>query len=194
MSFCIKSGYVHRTHEVYFDDTSYKDEWQKEVYQHARRIADAYQYQTILDFGCGSAFKLINNFDQFNTIGIDLPQTVEYLRSTYPDRTWTSSFEVHRNVDIFIAADVIEHMLDPDILIDYIKACSPKEIILSTPDRDLSVRYLGGSADGPPNNGWHVREWNSDEFNRYISSHFTVLRQFITNEQQATQLIHCRMR
>ena len=194
MSFCIKDGYTHRTQELYFDDTGLKDEWQKEVYQYARDVAEQNQYQTIMDFGCGSAFKLLDNFKDYNTIGIDLPQTVEYLQNTYPERTWSSALEVHHNVDILIASDVIEHMVDPNVLIDYIKACSPKEIILSTPERDLVVEYLGGSADGPPHNGWHIREWTRREFIKYIAQHFDILNHIITNKQQATQLIHCRMR
>ena len=194
MNYYIKDGYNHRIHEHYFNDTELKDEWQKEVYQYALGIAKQKQYNNILDFGCGSGFKLINNFKDYNTIGIDVPQTVEYLHDKYPERSWLSTLEVCDNVDIFIASDVIEHMIDPDILIEYIKKCSPKEIVLSTPDRDLVVKYLGGSNYGPPNNICHVREWTSREFIKYISKHFKILHHAITNEQQATQLVHCKMR
>ena len=192
--YCIKDNYKHRTNENYFDDTNSTDEWQKEVYQYARKIVDDNQYHTVLDFGCGSGFKLINNFKEYNTIGIDVPQTVQHLKNVYPGRTWLSSLDAQNDIDVFIASDVIEHMLNPDILIEYIKKCSPKDIILSTPDRDLVVKYLDGSNDGPPQNDCHVREWNSREFIKYISKHFHVLNHTITNEQQATQLIHCRMR
>ena len=45
--------------------------------------------------------------------------------------------------------------------------------------------------DGPPRNPAHQREWNYNEFNRYISEYFDVIDQRVTNLQQATQMIIC---
>lgn len=192
--YCIWAEYTHRSVPVHFDDTPSTDGWQKEVYEYAKDVADKNGHNTIVDFGCGSGYKLVHNFQSHSTIGIDVPPTVEFLNKTYPDRQWTSSFEPISNIDLFIASDVIEHMPDPDDLISYIKLCAPKDIILSTPDRNLIVNGWGGHHFGPPGNNAHCREWTFEEFFQYISPHFDIIDHVITNESQATQLIHCRIK
>lgn len=198
MKYHIRSDYTHRANEEYFDDTKLKDEWQKEVYEYAKSIVIKNNYSSIIDFGCGSGFKLIDNFNEFNTIGIDVPQTVEFLRATYPDKQWSTTCDIHNNVDVFIASDVIEHMLDPNILIEYIKSCNPKEIVFSTPEKTLVTLHYPDLVQeimsGPPINSSHVREWTYEEFQNYISEHFDIVTHIITNESQATQMIHCRMK
>lgn len=176
----------------YFDDTGLTDEWQREVYEYAKSIVVANSYKDIVDFGCGSGYKLIKYFDNFNTVGIDLPNTVSYLTKKYPNKTWQDSLKaVH--CDIFIASDVIEHLEDPDMLIDFIKTCKPKEIIISTVDRNL-VASGAPYCYGPPANPSHVREWTFNEFYSYISSAFNILEHKIVNAIQATQMIHARLK
>lgn len=193
-TYFIKQNYNQRLTNSFFDDTEFKDEWQKEVYLYAKNIAKKNNYSFILDFGCGSAYKLISNFTEYKTIGIDLPPTVEFLKNKYPDKTWLTTHDDLDNVDVFIASDVIEHMEDPDILIDYIKKCNPKEIILSTPDKNLKVSNWGEPEDGPPPNPSHLREWNYTEFKNYISFHFDIVHHEISNHAQCTQLIHARIK
>lgn len=190
----IHKDYKHRTKINYFDDTNLKDEWQKEVYLYAKDLAIKNNYKRIVDFGCGSAYKLIDNFKNYDTIGIDLQPTVDFLNKQYPDRKWLTTHNEISNIDIFIASDVIEHMLNPDELIDFIIRCQPKEIILSTPDRNLTVKNWGDDYFGPPNNIHHIREWTYDEFNSYISDSFNIIFHKITNEQQCTQMIHARLK
>jgi 2-polyprenyl-3-methyl-5-hydroxy-6-metoxy-1,4-benzoquinol methylase len=190
----IKQNYNHRSEIVYFDDTSLKDEWQNEVYQFSRKIYDNNNYSSVIDFGCGSGYKLIKYFSDVNTIGIDLKPTVTFLKNKYPHKQWTTELYSVQNADIFIASDVIEHMDNPDVLIEIIKKIKPKEIILSTPDRNLQVLNLGHPENGPPVNKFHVREWNMNEFNSYIGSHFNIESHVITNTKQCTQMIHARMK
>ena len=52
----IKAAYYHRRHPQHFDDTKLKDEWQKEVYEYALKIAEEKHLKTVLDYGCGSAY------------------------------------------------------------------------------------------------------------------------------------------
>lgn len=190
----IDPNYNHRKEVVYFDDTSNEDEWQKEVYTYARSLAVKNSYKNIVDFGCGSGYKLIHNFNDYNTIGIDLEPTVEFLNKKYPDKTWVTTQTPLPGIDIFIAADVIEHMEDPDELINYIKQCSPKEIILSTPDRNLTHMNWGDNIMGPPNNPHHIREWTFKEFNDYIGLNFEIVYHIITNRNQCTQMVHARIK
>jgi 2-polyprenyl-3-methyl-5-hydroxy-6-metoxy-1,4-benzoquinol methylase len=183
----IKENYTHRLNNSFFDDTSFKDEWQKEVYTYARQIADSHNLTSVLDIGTGSGYKLMSNFKDFDTLGMDLTPTVKWLKKTYNNRKWTDSFEPVIGYDMIIASDVIEHIPDPDILLDLIQKCSPKIIVFSTPDRDLSA--VPGDANGPPSNKSHVREWNVVEFKNYIESRFNVLEQFISNDYQHTQVV-----
>ena len=181
---------TYKTNPVaYFDDTELKDEWQNEVYLYAKDIVEQNNYKTVVDFGCGSGYKLIKYFDKHNTIGIDLPPTVSVLRERYPSKVWQDNLDPV-DCDVLIASDVIEHMTDPNILLNFIEKCNPKEIILSTPDRNLHSEVV---ENGPPRNIHHVREWSFDEFNNYIESRFNVVNHCVTNKEQATQMIHARI-
>lgn len=183
--YCIKDGYTPRLRNRFFDDTPLKDEWQNEVYLKARAIADDRGFRTVLDIGTGSAYKLVKYFAEFETLGMDLPRTVKWLRRTYPTRQWTDRFEPYTGFDLVICADVIEHIPDPDQVLDLIEKCRPKVAVISTPDRSLLKRGLSG----PPGNKAHVREWDFEEFAMYIGRRFRVVDHFISNRIQATQVI-----
>jgi len=190
--FCIREGYVHRGHIEYFDDTDYSDEYQWEVYKVARHLVHKFNFQTIVDIGCGSAYKLLNFFWDRQTIGIDVEPTLSTLRQRYPERVWLqSNFETPpiTQADIVICADVIEHLLNPDELLECMARIDSEFIVLSTPDRDLLTKGV----DGPPDNNAHVREWNFEEFGAYIGSHFEVIVHEVINEAQATQYLVCRL-
>lgn len=182
----IKETYIHRDHVNFFDDTNNTDAWQKEVYEYALALCIKNDFKSVMDIGTGSAFKLLKYFSEYDTLGIDLPKTIEWLNFTYPHRRWSSDFSPKQGFDIIIASDVIEHLLDPDDLLNMIIECAPKFIILSTPDRDTLPRK---SVDGPPVNGAHVREWSFEEFYEYVSSKFNVIDHFISNKAQATQVV-----
>lgn len=183
-NFFINPDYICRLHNQYYDDTNSRDEWQREVYLYAKKIFDENKFSSILDIGCGSAYKLIEYFADYETLGMDLPQTVNWLKEKYPTRVWSDKFEPIINYDMIIAADVIEHIPNPNILLDLIENCNAKMIIFSTPDRNLL-----DNDKGPPHNLAHVREWSMSEFYAYIGSRFSILDHFISNRKQATQVI-----
>lgn len=192
-NYFIKENYTHRESVRYHDDTkkSYdSDKWQKEVYILAKKYAEEETYSKILDIGTGSGFKLLKYFKDFDTTGMDLTPTVEWLKNKYPDKSWTDSFEPIYNMDVIIASDVIEHIADPDELLDLIEKSEPKLIVLSTPDRNL----LQKGYDGPPRNTAHFREWSFDEFRKYIESRFNIIEHLITNKKQGTQTIVCEVK
>lgn len=182
----IKENYIHRTTECYFDDTTFKDEWQDEVYAFAKKIAVENGINDILDIGTGSGYKLIKYFKENNTLGIDVPQTVSWLNAIYPDKQWTDKFEPVTGYSLVIASDVIEHLINPDDLLDLIIKCQPKFVVLSTPNRDL---MYDKNHNGPPNNLHHIREWNEAEFHDYISTKLNVIAQFTSNATQCTQTV-----
>lgn len=187
----INEHYVSRNQIEFYDDTSNTDEWQDEVYQYARSIFDKNDFNSILDIGTGSGYKLCKYFEKENTLGIDLPETVKFLKEKYPLKSWISNFKEQEGYDLIICSDVIEHLLDPDELLSIISKSKPKMIILSTPDRSLISKEF---QNGPPKNVSHVREWSFEEFNNYIGTYFQIIDHFISNYNQKTQVILAKLK
>jgi GT2 family glycosyltransferase/2-polyprenyl-3-methyl-5-hydroxy-6-metoxy-1,4-benzoquinol methylase len=197
--YCISSQY--KTNPAsYFDDTNNLDEFQNEVYDYARSIADSSQAKTILDIGCGSAFKLTKYFpsSDFVVHGIDVEKTVTKLSERYPKQIW-HIYDIDNDefppaldkFDLVICSDLIEHLNDPDKLIAFINKLRATQIIFSTPDRSI-ISSRNMKFGGPPDNPHHVREWSFNEFGAYLKKHFRVDEHFIINEEQATQVAVCR--
>lgn len=189
-NYFIDKKYLPRMINSFHDDISFEDEYQNEVYQLTKDFCLSNNYSKILDIGVGSAYKLIKYFNEFETLGIDLPRTVKWLRSKYPNKKWSDKLIPLPGYDLIIAADVIEHMRFPNKLISLIKKSSPKVVVFSTPDRSL----LKSSIYGPPKNIAHVREWTFNEFASYISFHFDITFHEIVNKNQATQMIIAKIK
>ena len=193
--FYIHPGYEIRIDAAPFDDTPFQDEFQKEIYEYARKVADESNFSTILDIGCGSGFKLIANFFDKSTIGLDLAPTVDFLKRRWPGRTWYTPEEfislpsmVLPAAQMVICSDVVEHVADPDELMAFIRKTQAETIILSTPERD---ELCLGTHNGPPHNIHHVREWNFSQFHAYVSEWFDIQEHFVI---QATQCVKCCIR
>jgi hypothetical protein len=186
----ITPRYYHRRHPKHWDDTINKDEYQKEVYEYALNFAERENLKTVLDYGCGSAFKLLKYFYNFEITGVDIDPTLSWLKTNYPKNTWLSPEKLVRQrkrFDLILCADVIEHLPNPDLLLKNFENLDPRFIIFSTPDRGL----INDNRNmlGPPWNPSHCREWNFEEFENYIGKNFEVLDHRVTNEAQWTQLI-----
>jgi hypothetical protein len=186
--FCIRGAYQHRTEVSYFNDTGQTDEYQKEVYLRAAALAWSEKIETVYDIGCGSGYKLVRYLGQYDTMGFDVPQTVEFLRQAHPDRKWTiASFSdrSHPPADLVICADVIEHVLDPDQLMLFLVSVTRKWLVLSTPDRRRCYSPLSRFQLGPPHTDHHVREWTFAEFGRYVGQFVDVCEHVHPNQSHA---------
>ena len=193
----IKPEYTSRKEYHHYDDRAFEDEWQLEIYLHGLGLMTKYNFETVADIGCGSAFKLVTYFKNFKTIGYELPVNVDFLQEKYPNHDWRVSNFKEKNqihVDIIICSDVIEHLVDPDELLEYLANQSFKYLIFSTPVRDLLYNSDSPNFNGPPGNLAHVREWKFDEFQRYISKHFDIIKHGITNYHQSTQMVICKLK
>ena len=195
--YCIRGAYRHRNTYCYFDDTPLTDEYQKEVYLRAADIAGKEVVRSVYDVGCGSGYKLVNYLGQYDTLGFDVPETVEFLRRTHPDRKWTHvpfSDRAHPAADLVICSDVIEHVVNPNELMDFLVSLSRKWLVLSTPDRGREYSALSPFQLGPPHTDHHVREWAFEEFRRYVGQ-FVVIREHVhPNLNHATQMIVATVR
>jgi len=181
----IKEGYKHRENPIYCDNTTRKDHFQLEVYQLALTIAKIIDKKPVLDIGCGSGYKLVNLFNGFKSLGVDLEPTYNWLVEIYFDKCWQIKSDIPPDgkFGVVICADVIEHVIDPDEFIGYLMKIDFDYLVLSTPDRSFNAL----SQDGPPNNTAHVREWTKDEFYDYVSQYFDVVNHYVTNKAQCTQ-------
>jgi 2-polyprenyl-3-methyl-5-hydroxy-6-metoxy-1,4-benzoquinol methylase len=186
----IKKGYTSRGEERFLSQKLEVAKDQNMTYKYAKKVALEKGYKNILDIGCGSGFLLLKYFKEYNTIGYDLPGNVEWLKTKYPDRKWTCTpLSPDEIPDLIICADVIEHVLEPNSFIAFIKDQGAKEIIFSTPQRD-ALNPAKHPVNGPPLNKYHIREWNYKEFNAYMSRFFTIINHW---EKGIHQVAHVKI-
>ena len=184
----IFEGYVHRR-EVYAGEgnsealeqpklalTQYVDtdrsskRYQKRVYRYASKI---HREGRVLDIGCGTAYKTLKYFRKAETLGLEIEPTLSMLRERFPERCWEESdfTKIPKGrFSMVVCADVIEHIVDPDDLLDFVDRVDFETCVMSTPDRDTLNNPLG-----PPRNPSHLREWSFAEFRDYISGRFQVV-------------------
>lgn len=188
----IKKGYKHRKEYRFYDSTQTIEVYQKEVYEFTKKLMQENDYSLVVDLGCGKGEKLIKYLGAFHTIGIEVSPTYKYLQETYPDKEWVLAKEREYydcSSDIILCADVIEHVINPDVLIEQIKNIKNwKHLVISTPERNI----IRGCNDwGPPKNPHHIREWDGWEFRKYIGQHFEIEQHWVTNYTQGTQMLVC---
>lgn len=179
INYGIRADYTINEIEKYCDTRNRQSLSQEEVYKFARIITNHFKINSIADVGCGCAFKLLKYFEEVDTIGYDVYQNIEWLKKVYPNREWqvSNTAMMPQSVDLVISADVIEHVLNPAELINWILKMDPKYIIISTPDRDKLVTKLNRAELGPPGNSLHIREWNYKEFNCFMNDYIEILMQ-----------------
>jgi SAM-dependent methyltransferase len=150
------------------------NEYQFHVYEFAKKVFLNSNLSSVLDIGCGPAVKMKLFFSDVakELAIIDQPLTEKVAKGNLPQANFyganleDSSFSMGKKFDLVICSDVIEHLVNPDSLLDIIKNHVKSEgmIVLSTPDRDL--RRGLGNKQSP--NKQHVREWNAAEFKKYL--------------------------
>ena len=152
-NFFIKRDYISRNAYTHFDDSPLKDEFQDEIYFAAYELRKKFNYKRIYDIGCGSGYKLLKYFDNYETIGFEILPTLNFLRNTYPYRTWQLSDFNQKpqspDADVIICADVIEHLVDPDALLNWIAQFNFEYLVISTPDRNLLTNIWKDDFYGP---------------------------------------------
>jgi len=194
-SYHLAAGYRSRQAIEHWDDTGSTDEYQDEIYKFAARVAAERGYKKIIDFGCGSGYKLMKYFSDFDTTGYELEPALSFLRNNYPDRSWREGgFEPHYfdDVDMVICSDVIEHLPEPDVLLTALRDSSARSVILSTPSLEILADW-GGTAStryGPPAIPMHYREWTTYEFGKFVSQFMPVTEHHVLDVYQSTQLLY----
>lgn len=150
---------------------------QFDVYKWAEKIIKEDNMQRVMDVGCGFATKLAwlhKRLPKLEYWGIDQPHAVALCKAHYDFGNWLGvNFEEKPEAppvkaDLIISSDVIEHLKEPDLLLEYFrKLIAPNGLILiSTPERDA---LRGPNCLHSPN-PYHVREWNRKELAAYFKN------------------------
>lgn len=179
-NFCIKSGYIIRVNNDYYTDYPHVDGHQPDVYKLAYYLAKKDKINHIVDIGSGNANKhvpykdeginliLIDHGNNLNNINSKLKNVITRIDIDLEKIDKDMEFDLTNS--IVILADVIEHIVDPDPLLNYLSKISKecKYLLISTPDRE---RNWGVNHMGPPPNGAHCREWTLKEFSNLLEAY-----------------------
>lgn len=75
----IKDTYNHRDSYNHYDDSNCEDEYQDSVYKAAFDVFKKNNLSSIFDVGCGSGFKLIKFFSDFDFTGSEISPMYDWL-------------------------------------------------------------------------------------------------------------------
>lgn len=197
-NYFIKENYKINEVNVTNDKVSNTNYWDKSrnlaaemyqfpVYQFVSNYIGKNEIDKVIDIGCGVGRKLVhinNKNPNVKIIGIDQENPISYCNKTYDFGEWyaddfeNSQLSEDVKSNLIISSDVIEHLINPDLLLNYIKTKLNKDgiVILSTPERDL---FRGEKCNYSPNKH-HIREWNFAEFEEYLDDRgFEILEHFV---------------
>lgn len=130
---------------------------------------------SVLDVGCGPGVKLHEMIAPLGVEieGVDQPSAVREAESRVAGRYTAVNLEnpgiaPSRTFDLIICADVIEHLLDPDGMLEFIRGMAHPQtfILFSTPERSRLRGRDCRRCEKPD----HVREWARDEFLAFLRS------------------------
>jgi len=160
---------LNRKNKIWGDDESLR--YQEEVYSLANEIAagfdDAGEKVRVLDLGCGNPTKLNKHLGWVDKIvGIDFPEKIMSIAAAgnrsngRADKRWighdlSAEIDLKEKFDIVVLADVIEHVTDPDMLLENAKRHMDKDSILvvSSPEKRTTMQ----------SNPLHVKEFTCEE-------------------------------
>lgn len=157
------------------------------VYAFASRLIKRRRCKTVFDIGCGPGGKLSwlhRQHPKVQFTGFDQPNAIAFCQKQYDWGHWISDdfdhprpIEDGEQADLVVCSDVIEHVSEPDRLLDYIgkRIARGGVALLSTPDR----ARLYDEESLRPSNRYHMREWAADEFESYLADRgYRVLKIF----------------
>jgi SAM-dependent methyltransferase len=140
-------------------------------------IAERVWGRRVADLACGEGYgsKVLSR-TAASVIGVDAnPEAYEHARLKYTtDRVTFERDMIERwtgDVDCVVFLQTIEHVQDPDAVLEHIKAVvGPGGVaFVSTPNL-LTLAPEGAEKSGNP---WHVKEYRAAEFRKLCARHFS---------------------
>ncbi|MBB6024667.1 hypothetical protein HNR77_005802 [Paenibacillus sp. JGP012] len=177
-NYYIKEGYTINSNPEYFVDIANTLTYQPDVYELALFLAQRSKSKYIVDIGGGNGDKL-KKFRDFKIIAVDYGDNIELLKKQSHiyeviEHDLENGFpsiplEIISNA-VVIFSDVVEHLLNPHLVLEGLSKISFEcdFLIISTPDR---TKARGVGDNGPPRNTAHVREWNIEEFDTLLKAY-----------------------
>jgi 2-polyprenyl-3-methyl-5-hydroxy-6-metoxy-1,4-benzoquinol methylase len=194
-NYFIKQGYICNNYSPELLAASHEDiddSRKYSVYLKAKELVMTYNLKSVLDIGCGMGLMLKELIFPtcHNITGIDSEKIITECKRMHDFGKWhaydlnNEKIKLDRTFDLIIASDVIDHLNNPDNLLDIITRHSNCNtfIVLSTPERNLNA---GVEHVGPPPDITRIREWNFYEFKDYIkSTDFHIIEHFLVSASQ----------
>jgi SAM-dependent methyltransferase len=150
--------------------------YQYDVYRIAAQLMQGPGVSSVLDVGCGPPMKLKSLLPArpLAVHLVDQAQSAPLAAQLLPQAAFTAAdletidLDLGRRFDLAICADVIEHLRDPDPCLRFIRRHLAPDgvLVISTPERDILRGRDCRSCPHPD----HVREWNREEFARFLQS------------------------
>lgn len=176
----IQETYDQDDNDIFWNDERKKNasilQYQYYVYDTCKKLINKHRFNKVLDVGCGLPLKIKKMFDlrSIELTLIDQPSTEKIVQSIIPNIEFIGlnlehiDVKLKRNYDIIICSDVVEHLVEPDKCLSFIRNHLSDNglAVFSTPERDFCRGVNCNSCTKKE----HVREWNSNEFSKYLSS------------------------
>lgn len=146
--------------------------------------------RSVADVGCGYPYKAATIVGPHaeHVAAFDQPTLKHIVAEDFPSIAFRpinleSPPPVSETYDVVICADVLEHLLAPDVCMAFLRSITKPTgaLILSTPERDILRGPDCLTSEKPE----HVREWNKAEFAAFVShSGLRIVRHFLMPEAE----------
>ncbi len=181
--FSLPADYIRNEEpEYYADHPQPPVNHQPDVYPFAdHRLVGT--FGTLVDVGCGAGSKLRSimrpgkkyfGYDYGPNFALardgDRNNRVTWRQIDFDDPFDTEVFDLPEMSEacVIVCADVVEHLINPQRFLMWLRQFRDAQYVFSTPDRAL---IYPPEHNGPPANRAHVQEWTEDEFSDLLQDH-----------------------
>jgi SAM-dependent methyltransferase len=165
---------LHLTGERTLPDVPEENYWYRRHLVVYEWIAQRAHGRKVVDLACGEGYgsSVLARTAQSVT-GVDAnPEAFEHARAKYTEVTFERNMiELWQgDVDCVVFLQTIEHIQDPDGMLEHIKALiAPSGVAYVSTPNVLTLAPKGQTRSGNP---WHVREYQPGEYRELCERHF----------------------
>ena len=165
---------LHLTGERTLPDVPEENYWYRRHLVVYEWIAQRAHGRKVVDLACGEGYgSAVLARTAQRVIGVDAnPEAFEHARLRYPEVTFERNMiELWQgDVDCVVFLQTIEHIQDPDGMLEHIKALiAPGGVAYVSTPNVLTLAPKGQTRSGNP---WHVREYQPGEYRELCERHF----------------------